>query len=96
LTAVTVIAVLRIIFSAIVILQVETDPNSNIKTAEDDIWWAYVTTTTVGYGDRFPVTTVGRIIGAILMTGGVGLFGTFTTYVASWFVRDNNKWKNDN
>jgi len=87
-TSVLIIAALLIIFSAIAILQVETDPNSNIKTAEDAVWWAYVTITTVGYGDKFPVTTEGRIIAAILMTGGVGLFGTFTAYVASWFVTD--------
>ena len=88
-TSVSVIAVLLVIFSAIAILQVEDDPNSNIKTAEDAIWWAYVTITTVGYGDKFPVTTEGRIIAAILMTAGVGMFGTFTAFVASWFVKDN-------
>lgn len=85
-TSVSIIAVLLVIFSAIGILQVENSPNSNIKTAEDAIWWAYVTITTVGYGDKFPVTTEGRIIAAVLMTAGVGLFGTFTAYVASWFV----------
>jgi len=74
---------------AIAILQVEDDPNSNIKTAEDAIWWAYVTITTVGYGDKFPVTTEGWIITAILMTAGMGMFGTFTAFVASWFVKDN-------
>ncbi len=88
-TSVSVIAILLVIFSAIAILQVEDDPNSNIKTAEDAIWWAYVTITTVGYGDKFPVTTEGRIIAAILMTAGVGMFGTFTAFVASWFVKDN-------
>lgn len=87
-TSVAVLAVLLIIFSSIAILQVETDPNSNIKSAEDAIWWAYVTITTVGYGDKFPVTTEGRIIAAVLMTGGVGLFGTFTAYIASWFVTE--------
>jgi len=87
-TSVAVLAVLLIIFSSIAILQVENDPNSNIKSAEDAIWWAYVTITTVSYGDKFPVTTEGRIIAAILMTGGVGLFGTFTAFVASWFVTE--------
>lgn len=86
LTAAAIIAVLMIVFSSIAILQVEVDPNSNIKTAEDAIWWAYVTITTVGYGDKFPVTTEGRVIAALLMTVGVGLFGTFTAYLASWFV----------
>ena len=92
LTSVSVIAILLVIFSAIAILQVEKDPASNIKTAEDAIWWAYVTITTVGYGDKFPVTTEGRIIASVLMTAGVGLFGTFTAYVSSWFVaEDKNK-----
>lgn len=91
LTAAAIIAVLMIIFSSIAILQVEKDPNSNIKTAEDAIWWAYVTMTTVGYGDKYPVTTEGRIIAALLMTVGVGLFGTFTAYLASWFVGEGRR-----
>ena len=90
-TSVAIIAVLMVIFSSIAMLQVETDPNSNIKTAEDSIWWAFVTVTTVGYGDKYPVTTEGRIIAAFLMITGVGLFGTFTGFVASWFVEDKNK-----
>ncbi|WP_345952878.1 ion transporter [Mucilaginibacter sp. PAMB04168] len=85
-TSVAILAVLLIIFSSIAILQVEKDPASIIKSAEDAIWWSYVTITTVGYGDKFPVTTEGRIIAAVLMTAGVGLFGTFTVYIASWFV----------
>lgn len=88
LTSVAIIAVLMLLFSSIAILQFETDPNSNIKTAEDAIWWSYVTITTVGYGDKYPVTTEGRVIAAILMTVGVGLFGTFTAFVSSWFVKD--------
>ena len=91
LTAAAIIAVLMIIFSSIAILQLEDNPNSNIKTAEDALWWAYVTITTVGYGDKFPVTTEGRIIAALLMTVGVGLFGTFTAYLASWFVGETKK-----
>lgn len=86
-TSVSIIAILMVIFSAIGILNVERDaPNANIKTAEDALWWAYVTITTVGYGDKYPVTTEGRIIAVGLITVGVGLFGTFTAYVASWFV----------
>ncbi|WP_304344276.1 potassium channel family protein [Chryseobacterium koreense] len=92
-TTVAVIAILMIIFSAISILQVETAPDSNIKTAEDALWWSYVTVTTVGYGDRFPVTTEGRVIAIALMTVGVGLFGTFTAFLASWFVEDNRELK---
>lgn len=87
-TSALIIAILMIIFSSIAILQVETDTSSNIKTAEDALWWAYVTITTVGYGDKFPVTTEGRLIAISLMTVGVGLFGTFTGFVASWFVAE--------
>jgi voltage-gated potassium channel len=94
-TSVTTIAVLLILFSSISILQFEDDPNSNIKTAEDAIWWSYVTITTVGYGDKFPVTTEGRVIGAILMTAGVGLFGTFTGFVSTWFLGGGNTRKED-
>lgn len=93
-TTVAIIAILTIIFSAISILQVETDPESNIKTAEDALWWSYVTVTTVGYGDKFPVTTEGRLIATVLMTVGVGLFGTFTAFLASWFVEDKQEAQN--
>jgi voltage-gated potassium channel len=88
---VAMVAVLMVIFASISILQVETDPNSNIKTAEDAIWWSFVTVTTVGYGDKFPVTTEGRIIAAFLMVTGVGLFGTFTGFLAAWFMGDKKK-----
>lgn len=88
---VTMIAVLMLIFGSIAILQVEKDPASNIKTAEDSIWWAFVTITTVGYGDKYPVTTEGRIIAGFLMITGVGLFGTFTGFIASWFMGDKQK-----
>jgi voltage-gated potassium channel len=86
-TSVILLAILVLMFSSIAILQFETDPESNIKTAEDALWWTYVTMTTVGYGDKYPVTTEGRIVAAILMTVGVGLFGTFTAFVSSWFLK---------
>ena len=88
-TSAFIIALLMLLFSSIAILNVETVPEANIKTAEDALWWAFVTLTTTGYGDRYPVTTEGRIIAAFLMVAGVGLFGTFTGYVASWFVQDS-------
>ena len=90
LTSVALISFLMVIFSSIAILQFEQDVNSNIKTAEDAIWWSYVTITTVGYGDKFPITTEGRVIGAVLMTMGVGIFGTFTALVSSWFIQNKD------
>ena len=83
LSTVAVIAFLMVLFSSVTILQVETSPNSNIKTAEDALWWSYTTLTTVGHGDKFPVTTEGRLIAAVLMTTGVALCGTFAGYIAS-------------
>ncbi len=91
LTSVAIIAVLMLLLSSIAILEFETAPDSNIKTAEDAIWWSYVTITTVGYGDKYPVTTEGRIIAGMLMTVGVGLFMTYTAFVSSWFVKDNQQ-----
>jgi voltage-gated potassium channel len=82
-----IVAFMMIIFSSIIILQVENDPESNITSAGDALWWAFVTITTVGYGDYYPVTLEGRLVAVLLMTTGVGLFGTFTAFVASWFVK---------
>ena len=93
-TTVAIIAILTLIFSSISILQFEDAPNSNIKTAEDALWWACSTISTVGYGDKFPVITEGRIIGVVLMIVGGGLFGTMTGFFASWFVEDHKE-KND-
>jgi voltage-gated potassium channel len=90
-TTVSIITLLVIISSSISILIVENAPESNIKTAEDALWWAMVTVTTVGYGDKFPVTTDGRIIAVVLMISGVGLFGVFTGYISSIFVNERQK-----
>jgi len=97
------IAIMVLIFGSIAILQAETDPNSNIKNAEDAIWWVIVTMATVGYGDKFPITTEGRFIGAIVMIVGIGLFGTFSGFIASWIsgnagtssASDSQKSEND-
>lgn len=55
----------------------------------DGVWWAFVTVTTVGYGDRFPVSNSGRLLAGILMTIGVGFFGILTSYLATVFVRQD-------
>lgn len=89
LLAVLISAMLLMGMSAIAILNVENVPEANIKTPSDALWWAFVTITTVGYGDKFPVTAVGRLIAAGLMIVGVGLFGTFTGYIAKFFVEED-------
>jgi voltage-gated potassium channel len=80
------ISILLVVFSASAVLQFENSPEANIKTPEDAIWWAVVTITTVGYGDKYPQSTEGRLVAALLMTAGVGLFGTFSGFVAAWFL----------
>lgn len=85
------VSIVMMIFSSVAILNFETAPNSNIKNAEDALWWAFTTITTVGYGDKYPVTTEGRIVAAMLMTSSVGLFGIFTGFVASLFVAEDQK-----
>ncbi len=67
-----------VIFSSIAILNIETVPDANIKTGSDALWWAVSTITTAGYGDRYPVTTEGRIIGAALMIVGTDGLHRFT------------------
>jgi voltage-gated potassium channel len=62
-------------------------PGANITTLGTAFWWAIVTTTTVGYGDTYPVTSAGRVIASMIMLVGIGLIGTVSATVAAWFVK---------
>ena len=97
-TFVTVAAIFCMVVmgGSVAILNIEKGvEGNNIKTPSDALWWSVVTLTTVGYGDRYPVSDNGRIVAAILMTAGVGLFGTFTGFVASMFVEPDIKREED-
>jgi len=61
-------------------------PNANIKTGGESFWWAFVTMTTVGYGDYYPVTEAGRFIGMVTMAVGVAILGVLSSFLASWFL----------
>lgn len=87
--------VLVLIFSSVTILYFERGPESNIKTAEDAIWWTFTTITTVGYGDRFPVTTEGRAVGVLTMIVGISVFSIVTAYIASVFIKQQNQCKEE-
>jgi len=73
----------------LVLLCEENARGSNIHNYPDAVWWAIVTVTTVGYGDRFPVTGGGRTVAVILMLVGIGLIGVLTATVASVFIKEH-------
>lgn len=64
----------------------ENAAGANITNFGDAIWWAMVTITTVGYGDHYPVTVVGRCVAGGLMVCGIAVLGVVTASVASWLV----------
>lgn len=74
-----------LVVSSIAIVGIERGAG-NIDSPDEALWWALVTTTTVGYGDYFPVTPAGRMVAVVLMIAGVGLVGTFTSFVAARFL----------
>lgn len=91
-TSVLAACTVLIFASAITVLHVEADADgATIKNVGDAFWWAVVTITTVGYGDKVPTTLEGRLVALVLMTAGVGLFGVFTAFVASWFMEKKSE-----
>jgi voltage-gated potassium channel len=73
----------------LVLLFEENAKGSSIHSYPDALWWAIVTVTTVGYGDRYPVTEGGRTVATILMLLGIGLIGVLTATVASVFIKEH-------
>lgn len=81
------IAILVMDFGSLLIMAVERgQPGANIDNAVDSVWCLLVTMSTVGYGDHFPVTDAGRMIGAVIIVVGVGVFGTLTGFLANLFL----------
>ncbi|WP_231562975.1 ion transporter [Microbacterium mangrovi] len=79
-------------FGSLAILRVEQyAEGANITTASDALWYTIVTISTVGYGDHFPVTNPGKWIGTLIIIIGVGIFGTFTGYLANAFLGPSKK-----
>ena len=82
-----VIAFVLIFTIAFIVLKAEQgNPHANITTYPNAVWWAFVTITTVGYGDYYPVTGIGRLFAIILMFAGLGIIGVLSSYLASTFV----------
>lgn len=81
------IGVLVLEFGSLAMLYVErSSPDANITTAADALWYVIVTMSTVGYGDAYPVSTVGREMATLIIVVGVGIFGTLTGYLANLFL----------
>ncbi len=73
--------------ASLLILQEESrSPDANITTGGEAIWWGIVTITTVGYGDYYPVTTLGRITAIFVMFAGIGIIGALASILASLLV----------
>lgn len=77
------LTMLVMVASSIIMLHVERVEGSNIKDGYDALWWSLTTVTTVGYGDRFPVTQQGRMVAGILMALGIALYATFTAFISA-------------
>jgi len=84
----TLVVALLLVFtiSGIVLYAEHAAPHANIKTYHEAVWWAFVTITTVGYGDYFPVTTLGQSMAIILMFFGIGIIGVLSSYLATTFL----------
>jgi hypothetical protein len=74
-------------FGSMAILAIEQYASgANITDASDALWFTMVTISTVGYGDQYPVTNAGRLVGTVIIIVGVCIFGTFTGYLANLFL----------
>ena len=82
-----VLAILLVLtLSSFGVLVFERETNQSFQSFGDAVWWTVVTAATVGYGDKVPVTTGGRLVGVLVMVFGVGLVGMVTGRIASWLV----------
>jgi len=84
----TLVTALILVFTIawLVLLAEQSNPNANINTYHDAVWWAFVTITTVGYGDYYPVSGWGQSFAVILMFFGLGIIGVLSSYLSSTFI----------
>jgi voltage-gated potassium channel len=81
------LAIIVLTISSVFVLEFESrSPDANILTGQDAIWYAFVTITTVGYGDYYPVTTGGRVTALFIMITGVGIIGALASILSSILV----------
>jgi voltage-gated potassium channel len=86
------LAIVVLEISSVAVLNAEqAAANANIQTGSDALWWSYVTVTSVGYGDRYPVTNPGRIVGLFVMSVGLALFSVLAGFLADWFRQSKGR-----
>jgi voltage-gated potassium channel len=81
-----IVLVLNLVAAAAVLEFERSNAQANIGSYPDALWWAVTTITTVGYGDRFPMSPAGRGVAVVLMIAGIAMFGVITASIAAYFV----------
>ena len=89
--ATAVLGVVMLIGSWAVVAAEHDAARANLRTYPQALWWSIETATTVGYGDFYPVTLGGRVIGAVVMVVGITTYGMVTAALATWFVGREQK-----
>lgn len=85
--------ILLTVGSVLVLAFESKSPNGNITDGGTALWYSIVTITTVGYGDHYPVTPGGRMVGVSIMIMGIGIFGVITSFMANSFLSPTKKEK---
>lgn len=81
--------VLLLSTGALLVLEAERDaPGASIHNFTDALWWAFISVTTIGYGEYYPVTPTGKLITVALVIAGVALIGVITGACAAWVIRE--------
>ncbi len=86
-----VVGVVLMVSSILVLFFESQSEDANIVNGGDALWWAFVTITTVGYGDRYPVTPGGRVTAVFVMFSGVGIIGALASILASILLPQPNE-----
>jgi voltage-gated potassium channel len=85
------LGIIVLVLASVLVLQAESKaPDANITSGGGALWWAIVTITTVGYGDEYPVTAMGRIVAAFVMFAGIGIIGSLASILASVLVTSDD------
>jgi len=80
-----------LLISSLVVYEIERGQNEGFESFFDSFWWTIVTVSTVGYGDRFPVSPWGRTVAMVIILAGIGITATVTGRIASFLMERQMK-----